>query len=93
LLRVNLVGAVTPSLASVMPVSRCSPVKLLGPTSILAFCWRITRHNTLATLADIYPQWLVRDLLPLPSSGGIPREATRSLSPPSSADAAGQGCG
>jgi hypothetical protein len=68
-----------------------SPVGLLGPTSIAAFCWRITRHNTLAALADLYPQWLLRDLLPLPPSGGIPREATRSLSPPSSADAAGQG--
>jgi hypothetical protein len=55
------------------------------PTSIPAFCWRITRHNTLAALADLYPQWLVRDLLPLPPSGGIPREATKSLSPPSSA--------
>jgi uncharacterized protein (DUF736 family) len=32
------------------------------------------------TLADLCPQWLVRDLLPLPPSGGIPREATRSLS-------------
>src|SRR5712664_829074 len=53
--------------------------------TIAAFCWRITRHNTLAALADLYPQWLVRDLLPLPPSGGIPREATRSLSPPSSA--------
>jgi uncharacterized protein (DUF736 family) len=41
--------------------------------------------NTLAALADLYLQWLVRDLLPLPPSGGIPREATRSLSPPSSA--------
>jgi len=36
------------------------------------------------------PQWLIRDLLPLPPSGGIPRAATKSLSPPSSADAAGQ---
>src|SRR5215813_2316952 len=62
------------------------------PTSIPAFCWRITRHTTLAALADLYPQWLVRDLLPLPPSGGIPRDTTRSLSPPSSADAAGQGC-
>src|SRR5260370_42582802 len=53
--------------------------------TIAAFCWRITRHNTLAALADLYPQWLVRDLLPLPPSGGIPREATRSLIPPSSA--------
>jgi uncharacterized protein (DUF736 family) len=53
--------------------------------AIAAFCWRITRHNTLAALADLYPQWLIRDLLPLPPSGGIPREATRSLSPPSSA--------
>jgi uncharacterized protein (DUF736 family) len=44
-------------------------------------------------LADLCPQWLIRDLLPLPPSGGIPREATRSLSPPSSANAAGQGCG
>ncbi|MDH8543965.1 hypothetical protein QIH15_27495, partial [Klebsiella pneumoniae] len=35
---------------------------------------------TLAALADLYPQWLVRDILPLPPSGGIPREATRSLS-------------
>jgi len=59
-----------------------------GATSahaIAALCWRITRHNTLAALADLYPQWLVRDLLPLPPSGGIPREATRSLNPPSSA--------
>src|SRR6185436_16594929 len=39
-----------------------------------------------------YPQWLVRYLLPLPSSGGIPRESTRPLSPPSFADAAGHGC-
>jgi uncharacterized protein (DUF736 family) len=53
--------------------------------AIAAFFWRITRHNTLAALADLYPQWLIRDLLPLPPSGGIPREATRSLSPPSSA--------
>src|ERR1700751_1287526 len=49
------------------------------------FCWRITRHNTLAELADLCPQWLVRDLLPLPPRGGIPRDATRSLSTPSSA--------
>src|SRR5882757_7638893 len=60
--------------------------------TIAAFCWRITRHNTLASLADLYPQWLVRDLLPLPPGGGIPREPTRSLSPPSFADASGQGC-
>ena len=45
--------------------------------TIAAFCWRITRHNTLAVLADLYPQWLVRDLLPLPPSGGIPREAKK----------------
>src|ERR1700720_3409954 len=51
--------------------------------AIAAFCWRIMRHNTLAALADLYPQWLIRDLLPLPPSDGIPREATRSLSPPS----------
>jgi uncharacterized protein (DUF736 family) len=61
--------------------------------AIAAFCWRITRHNTLAALADLYPQWLVRDLLPLPPSGGIPREATRSLNPPSSASLRAQGCG
>src|SRR6266852_3647935 len=61
--------------------------------TIAAFCWRITRHNTLAALANLNPQWLVRDLLPLPPSGGIPRGATRSLSTPSSAHAAGQGCG
>src|SRR5258707_6952570 len=61
--------------------------------TIAAFCWRITRHNTLAALADLYPQWLVRDLLPLPPSGGIPREATRSLSPAILRFAAGQGCG
>jgi len=40
-----------------------------------------------------YPQRLVRDLLPLSPSSGIPHEATRSLNPPSFADAAGQGCG
>jgi uncharacterized protein (DUF736 family) len=51
------------------------------------------RHNTLAALADLYPQWLIRDLLPLPPSGGIPREATRSLSPPSSASLRAKGCG
>jgi site-specific recombinase XerD len=62
------------------------------------------RVHTGLLLADHAPQYArcarrplpamaVRDLLPLPPSGGIPREATRSLSPPSSADAAGQGCG
>src|SRR6516162_6746995 len=65
--------------------SRFSPGNATSTHAIASFCWRITRHNTLAALADLYPQWLVRDLLPLPPSGGIPREATRSLSPPSSA--------
>jgi len=65
-------------------------VRLLLSALQRPVCWRITRHNALAALADLYPQWLVRDLLPLPPNGGIPREATRSLSPPSSADAAGR---
>ncbi|WP_128930934.1 hypothetical protein [Bradyrhizobium zhanjiangense] len=38
--------------------------RAVWPASIPAFFWRITRHNTLAALADLYPQWLVRDLLP-----------------------------
>ncbi|WP_210324927.1 hypothetical protein, partial [Bradyrhizobium campsiandrae] len=42
--------------AVVMPLSRYSPVGLFGPTSIPAFCWRITRHNTLTALADLSPQ-------------------------------------
>jgi uncharacterized protein (DUF736 family) len=71
-------------------LSQCSPLNPLTATSISAFCWRITRHNSLAGLAALCPQWLIRDLLPLPPSGGIPREPTRSLSPPSSADAAGE---
>src|SRR5581483_390774 len=69
------------------PVLSCEPLR---PASISSFCWRIKRHNTLAALADLCPQWLIRDLLPLPPNGGIPREATRSLSRPSSANAAGQ---
>jgi hypothetical protein len=32
-------------------------------------------------LADLYQQWLFRDLLPLPPSGGIPREATKIAQP------------
>jgi hypothetical protein len=73
------------------PMLFCKPAQ--GPTTISAFCWRITRHNALAARADLYPQWLVRDLLPLPPNGGIPRETTRSLNQPSSADAAGQAAG
>jgi hypothetical protein len=37
------------------PMRRRSSVRLLAPTSIPAFCWRITRHNTLAALADLCP--------------------------------------
>jgi hypothetical protein len=33
------------------------------------------------TLADLYPQWLVRDLLPLPPTGGIPREGNKIAQP------------
>src|SRR3982074_171599 len=86
LLRVNLVGAVTPSLALVMPVSRCSPVRATS-AHVHAGPFAGGSRATIRSLRSptFAPQWLIRDLLPLPPSGGIPREATRSLSPPSSA--------
>jgi len=58
-----------------------------------ACCWRITHHNPLAALADLCPQWLLRDHLPLPPNGGIPRETTRSLSPPSAASLRAEAAG
>lgn len=76
--------------AVVRAFEQCSPVGLLSPRPYRPFSGgsratiRSLRSPTFAL------QWLDRDLLPLPPSGGIPREATRSLSPPSSADAAGQ---
>jgi hypothetical protein len=79
-------GAVTPSLALVMPVSRCSPVRATS-AHVHAGPFAGGSRATIRSLRSptFAPQWLVRDLLPLPPTGGIPRETTRSLSPPSSA--------
>ncbi|MCA6097108.1 hypothetical protein [Bradyrhizobium australafricanum] len=37
-----------------------------------AVCWRITRHNTLAALADLYPQWLRIGLVALTRAAAAP---------------------
>src|SRR6516165_3757230 len=64
-------------------LSRCSPASAAPAHAIASFCWRITRHNTLAALADLYPQWLVRDLLPLPPAAAfLARQQDRSARHP-----------
>jgi hypothetical protein len=87
LLRVNLVGVVTAVIGlgdACEPVFSCEGYFCPHPCGPFAGGSRATiRSLRSPTFA---PQWLVRDLLPLPPTGGIPRETTRSLSPPSSAE-------
>jgi hypothetical protein len=80
---------VSRSIGGRVSLSQCS-LNPLRATSISAFCWRITHHNTLAVLADLLPA-MARSRSSSPAAKR--RHSSRGnkiAQPPSSADAAGQ---